>query len=191
VNLRAAIAAAASLALLGCGCGGGAPQRQQAAHRPASSPSASAVIDGIACSYPGSTPVHYHAHLDLFSSGRPRPVSYGIGVVDPVLQQTDSGPYVVSGSCFFRLHSHATDGIIHVEADEPGTYTLGQYFDIWGQRLSATGVGTEEGPVTAYVNGERYEADPRGIPLQRHDVIQLDVGTDVPPQPYVFPASLP
>jgi hypothetical protein len=67
VKLRAAIAVAASLALLGCG--GSAAQRQQAAHRPASSPSASSVIDGITCSYPGSTPVHYHAHLNLFSSG--------------------------------------------------------------------------------------------------------------------------
>jgi hypothetical protein len=32
------------------------------------------------------------------------------------------------------------------------------------------------GPVTAYLNGRRYDDDPRTIPLLAHNTIQIEVG---------------
>jgi hypothetical protein len=44
--------------------------------------------------------------------------------------------------------------------------------------------------VTAYVNGKPFAGDPRTIKLSPHAVIQLNVGTAVPPRPYTFPSGL-
>ena len=68
--------------------------------------------------------------------------------------------------------------------------TLGDFFDIWGQPLSATQVGPAKGAVTIYVDGQRENVDPRTIPLTAHTLIQLDVGGDIPPQPFTFAAGL-
>jgi hypothetical protein len=114
----------------------------------------------------------------------------GIGIPNPQTQDTTSGPFVASGSCFYWLHTHQTDGIIHIESPSQQTYTLGDFFDLWGQKLSSTQVGNDKGAVIAYVNGQRYTGDPRGIPLTAHAVIQLNVGTDVPPKPYTFAGGL-
>ncbi|HSR25902.1 MAG TPA: hypothetical protein VLW53_20285, partial [Candidatus Eisenbacteria bacterium] len=88
------------------------------------------------------------------------------------------------------LHSHTADGVIHVESPVQRTFTLGNWFDVWGQPISTTRVAGYSGLVTAYVNGQRYDGDPRQIPLQEHSVIQLDVGSDVPPKPYTFASGL-
>jgi hypothetical protein len=58
---------------------------------------------------------------------------------------------------------------------------LGQFFAIWGQTLNANAVGGATGPVTAYVNGQQFGADPSSIPLQSREVIQLNVGSGNPP----------
>ena len=50
-------------------------------------------------------------------------------------------------------------------------------FDEWHQPLSASQVAGAKGAVVAYVNGKRWPADPRTIPLDPHAVIQLDVGS--------------
>jgi len=60
----------------------------------------------------------------------------------------------------------------------------------WGRTLSGSQVGAATGHVTAFVNGKRFAGDPRSIKLTPHAVIQLDVGTIVPPQPFTFPAGL-
>ena len=57
-------------------------------------------------------------------------------------------------------------------------------------RLGDGQVATAEGTVVAYVNGERWSGDPREITLLPHQLIQLDVGDETPPQPFTFPAGL-
>lgn len=133
---------------------------------------------------------HYHAHLAVYVNGQPASIPEGIGVRDPQVQQTADGPYVGNGSCFFWLHSHTADGLIHVESPQPRTFTLGDYFDIWGKPLSSRQVGDATGPVSAYVNGQRATGDPRAIAITTHAVIQLDVGQDVTPAPYTFPPGV-
>ncbi len=147
-------------------------------------------IDGVQCQTSEQVVYHIHAHLAIFANGAQRTVPMGIGIPNPQVENTTSGPFVGNGSCFYWLHSHATDGIIHVESPSQRTYTLGNWFDIWGATLSSSKVGSDAGAVTAYVNGQPYAGDPRSIPLTPHAVIQLDVGTVVAPKPYTFASNL-
>jgi hypothetical protein len=56
--------------------------------------------------------------------------------------------------------------------------------------LSTSQVGTAQGPVITYVNGQRSDLDATDIPLLPHERIQLDVGADVPPYQFDFPAGV-
>jgi hypothetical protein len=153
--------------------------------------STSLIIDGIRCQRAEQVLFHIHAHLTVFVNGAPRRVPYGIGIPGAQVTPTSLGPYVAAGSCFYFLHTHAADGIIHIESPVQRTYTLGNFFDVWGQRLSRNEVGPVSGPVTALYNGQVFRGTPRDIPLTRHAQIQLEVGRPlVAPAVIRFPAGL-
>jgi hypothetical protein len=101
------------------------------------------------------------------------------------VQKTSSGPFVSTGTCFYWLHTHAADGIIHIESPVQRTYTLGNFFDIWGQKLGPNRVGPASGHVTAFYDGKLYVGNPRHMPLEAHAQIQLDIG-----RPLVAPVSI-
>jgi hypothetical protein len=148
-------------------------------------------INGISCDTAEKVAFHIHAHLAIFADGQPVTVPYGIGIGQPwQIQQSSEGPFVVGGSCFYWLHTHTQDGVIHIESPVQRAFTLGDFFAIWHQPLSASQVATAQGPVIAYVNGERTAGDPNTIALEAHGLIQLDVVLDVPPQPFTFPPGL-
>lgn len=136
-----------------------------------------APVDQISCDTTEQVVYHIHVHLTVFVDGSQRQIPFGIGIPDPQEESTPQGPFVVSGSCFYWLHTHSGDGIIHVESPTQRTYTLGQFFDIWGQPLSATQVGPAIGTVVAFYNRRHYLSDPRDIPLTPHANVQLDVGS--------------
>ena len=134
-------------------------------------------IDGIECQAQEQVLFHIHGHLTIFVDGVQRRVPLGIGIGPPrELFPTPEGPFVSSGSCFMWLHTHANDGVIHIESPVQRTYTLGQFFDVWHQPPSTTRVGPARGTVHALYNGRVYRGDPRTIPLTAHAQIQLDVG---------------
>lgn len=149
-------------------------------------------VDGIQCQTMEQAIFHIHAHLAIYVGGHQRLVPEGIGIPAPRnVQQTSQGPFVASGSCFYWLHSHTRDGIIHIESPVQRVFTLGNYFDLWKQPLGARRVGPATGPVTAYFNGRRFAGDPRSIPLKAHALIQLDIGTPVvQPVPFIFQQGL-
>jgi len=149
-------------------------------------------VDGISCDTSEQVVYHIHAHLAVYTNGKARIIPEGIGIVPPTqVVETSAGPFVVAGKCFYWLHAHTADGIIHIESPSQRVYTLGNYFDIWNQPLSATQVGPAHGPVTAYVDGQPFTGDPRSISLNAHTLVQLDVGSASPgPQPFTFPAGL-
>lgn len=149
-------------------------------------------LDGITCGPVEMLSYHIHAHLTVFVDGVGRLVPYGIGIAPPRTgTNTPDGYFVTSGSCFTWLHTHAGDGIIHIESPSPKTYTLGDFFDIWHQPLGPDRVGPERGHVTAFFNGQVYEGNPRQIPLLKHAQIQLDVGRPlVAPEKITFPNGL-
>ena len=144
-------------------------------------------VDGIKCELAEKVAFHIHAHLAVFVNGKQKQVPYGIGIGPPLRGQNSAvGPFVTSGSCFAWMHTHAGDGIIHMEAPKQITFNLGQFFDIWGQKLSSTQVGPAHGKVTALVDGKVVKGNPRSIVLKAHELIQLDVGTLVGEQKIGF-----
>jgi hypothetical protein len=149
-------------------------------------------VDGVRCDTSEQVAYHIHSHLAVFVSGQPRSIPAGVGVAPPrQTQNTPSGPFVVSGACFYWLHTHASDGILHVESPLQQDYTLGNFFDIWRQPLNRDQVGPARGAVTVFVDGQQQSVDPRLITLTAHAVIQLDVGTPVVPfQTITFPSGL-
>ena len=142
-------------------------------------------VDGISCDRGEQVAFHIHAHLTVFVNGAARQVPAAIGIPGAQAENTPTGPFIASGSCFYWLHTHAADGIIHIESPVHRTYTLGDFFDIWRQPLGPDQVGPAQGPVTALYNGQVYRGNPRSIPLEKHAQIQLEVG-----KPLVSPASI-
>jgi len=148
-------------------------------------------IDGIPSGPMVGGGYHVHSHLRLFVNGTQRWIPAGIGVTRPlVLDPSSDGPSITAAKGFYWLHTHDESGVIHAEAPAPRAFTLGQFFDIWGQPLSQDRVGPAKGEVTAWVDGQRYEGDPRNIAIGPYTRIQLDVGRDVPYQAYDFPPDL-
>jgi hypothetical protein len=142
-------------------------------------------VDGVGCQTNEQVLFHIHAHLTIFVNGLPRQVPAGIGIPGARAQDTAQGPFISSGNCFYWLHTHAADGIIHTESPIQRTYTLGDFFDEWGQPLGPGQAGPAKGRVTAIYNGRLYRGNPRDIPLTRHAQIQLEVGA-----PLVAPVSI-
>jgi hypothetical protein len=145
-------------------------------------------VDGIEGSSREMLKVHVHAHLALFNKGQQIAIPYGIGIVRPF--QANNG-FVGMGQGIYWLHTHDATGIIHVESPDDRTYTLGQFFDIWGQPLTSRDVAGLLGAVHAFVDGKPYSGNPRSIVLGAHTQITLEVGAPtVAPPTYTFPAGL-
>jgi hypothetical protein len=150
-----------------------------------SAATAGQAVDGIGCNTSEQTVFHIHTHLTIFVNGQQRQVPAGIGIPDAVATQTQAGPFIDSGNCFYWLHTHAADGIIHIESPVARTYTLGEFFDEWGQPLGPDQAGPAHGKVTVLVNGQVFKGNPRDVPLGSHENLQLDVGT-----PLVAPETI-
>jgi hypothetical protein len=142
-------------------------------------------VDGIPCQTNEGVQLHIHSHLAIIVHGELVQIPQAIGVQ----------PIPPNGGCLYWIHTHDNSGVIHVEsgsvqAPNGGPYTLGMFFDIWGQTLSRDQIGPFKGPVTAYVNSQPYEGDLRAIPLRSHQRIVLEVGKPVVPPPvYLLPAG--
>jgi len=148
-------------------------------------------VDGIGCQTSEQTIFHIHSHLTILVNGSPRQVPAGIGIPGAKAQNSPQGPFIGSGNCFYWLHTHASDGIVHIESPVQRTYTLGNFFDEWGQPLGTGQVGPAKGHVTAIYNGHLYQGNPRDIPLNKHAQIQLEVGTPlVAPEHITWPSGL-
>jgi hypothetical protein len=169
----------------------GVPVPTAAALAPAGTAAAGQPVDGIGCQASEQTLFHIHAHLTIFVNGSARQVPAAIGIPGAQAQSTPQGPFVETGTCFYWLHTHAADGIIHIESPMQRTYTLGNFFDEWGQPLGPGRVGPASGHVVALYNGRVSQGNPRDIPLTAHAHIQLEVGTPlVKPGQITFPSGL-
>lgn len=129
--------------------------------------------------------LHTHEHLDLYLNGRHVAVAAEIGI----------GP----GERFFSpIHTHDRTGILHVESPARAAFTLGQFFGVWGVRLSARCIDAHciggGRLLQAFVDGRRVQGDPARIPLRPHEEIVLAFGTqaELPkrvPSSYAFPTG--
>ena len=133
-------------------------------------------VDGVKCAPIEQLLYHIHAHLQVYVDGQPRALPAAIGLIGPVALRTPYGPFYGAQRCYFWLHTHASDGVIHIESPSVRVYTLGNFFDEWRQPLSGMQVAGANGEVTAFLNGKPWTQNPRTIPLLPHASIQLDVG---------------
>ncbi len=155
----------------------GIPLENGPALAPAGTTSQGATVDGIECAPVEQLVYHIHSHLQVYVDGKPRAIPAAIGMVGPVAQQTPYGPFYGAQQCYYWLHTHASDGVIHVESPSVRIYTLGNFFNEWNQPLSRTQVAGDKGKVTAFLNDKPWRQDPTTIPLLPHASIQLDVGS--------------
>ena len=132
-------------------------------------PPTAMAISGIECNRSEQLNYHIHSGIDIFVNGAQQQVPSNIGILS-------------SPSCLYWLHTHTADGIIHVEAPQTREFTLGQFLDVWQQTGNSTAFfdSVSGMPVTAYVDGQRFEGDYRTIPLESLRKIVLAYGT--PPE---------
>ncbi|PMS29410.1 hypothetical protein C0Z16_18880 [Paraburkholderia rhynchosiae] len=125
-----------------------------------------AAVDGLICASGMSELYHVHAHLAIFKDGQWLGLPMNVGILS---------------QCNYEMHTHDQTGIIHIETPTFKTFTLGQFFDIWGQPLTSTNVAGITGPVVAYINdngdSRRYMGDIRDIELTSLRDITLQIGT--------------
>jgi hypothetical protein len=146
---------------------------------PADTAATGQTVNNIQCDASEQVVYHVHTRLTVYVNGVLRPLPAGIGIVSPVAQETADGPFYGASRCYYWLHVHAQDGVIHIESPSVRKYTLGDFFAIWRQPLSSTQVGPVTGKLTVFVNGRRYQTDPASIPLGSHEDVQIDVGNPV------------
>ena len=131
-------------------------------------------IDGIRCDRLEQTAYHIHAHLTIRFDGDAQPVPASIGLRD---------------TCPYWLHTHANAGVIHVEAPAEQAVTLGMFFDVWGVVLADRQVldrALEPGEgLFVFVDGVRFDGDPRAIDLTNLLLIEIQLGpAPVTPLPF-------
>ena len=113
--------------------------------------------------------LHIHQHIDIFVDGKPVTVPKDIGI--------NYDERFIS-----PLHTHDRTGIIHVESDKVQDFTLGQFFDVWGVRLTKDCLGgyCAKGSETLRVfsNGKPVTGDPRRLVLTAHQEIAIVYGPE-------------
>jgi hypothetical protein len=124
-------------------------------------------IAGISCDQMEGSRVHIHQHLLIIDHGKPVTIPADVGRPE-------------ARNCLYWVHTHTPDGIIHVEAPQDRAFTLGEFFDIWGQPLSRTAAASATAPrgsaLRVWVEGTPYTGYPREIILARHADIVIEAG---------------
>lgn len=113
--------------------------------------------------------LHIHQHVDIYVDG------------NTVAMPSDIGDNEAEGF-ISPIHTHDGTGIIHVESRKIQRFTLGQFFDIWGVRLTDRCLGgycnDNEKKLRVFVNGLEINDNFRTIELIEHQEIVIAYGTD-------------
>lgn len=124
----------------------------------------------------GDESYHAHALLSVFVDGEQAPVPANIGI--------DEATRTVS-----PLHTHEPNGVVHMEADDPYPFTLGQVFAVWGVAFADGQLGglrdAGSRSLQVYVNGERV-TQPAAYELKDQDNVVVAYG-----EPGSFPTEPP
>jgi len=126
-------------------------------------------IDNMTCDASQGGAQHLHDYLKIYVNGQQMTVPPGVGV---------------PAGCLYPLHVHNGEpNVIHAEtADAKRVFTLGEFFDVWGQPLSSSRVGSYTATAQHKLVYEVFDAtgklstitgDPRQIALANHDTIVI------------------
>jgi hypothetical protein len=131
----------------------------------------------------GDVSFHIHAVLFVYVNGKRITVPATLGI-DP------------QGRFISPIHTHDTSGIVHMEADRPYPFTLGQFINVWGVYFTKNQLGAYKAGngnvLQLWVNG-RQVANPPSYVMKAHDVMILGYGKpgSFPhKQSFKFPAGL-
>jgi hypothetical protein len=136
-----------------------------------------ATIDGIGCIT--SAQSDSHTLISIYKDGVRLALPAQIGL----------------NGCEYETHTHDRSGVVYIEPNVLRTFTLGQFFSVWGQPISRTAVAGLSGPVSFYVIENetltRFDGDPAGIAFAPHKEIVIITGTTPSVLPkYRWPADL-
>jgi hypothetical protein len=116
---------------------------------------------------PEGTTMHEHANLQIFIHGKQQPVPPNIGI-------SDSG-------AIQSLHTHSDPGVVHVESSESREFTLGEFFGVWGVRLTPSCLGAYcndgDNRLQVFVDGEEVTNSLQDVQLDDQNVIVVTYGT--------------
>jgi hypothetical protein len=104
--------------------------------------------------------IHWHVTLKIFVGGMEQRIPANIGVTP---------------GCMRPLHTHDDSGVIHIEWRSAHHFTLGEFFDVWGEPFGSDGLLGRKGPVTMSVDGSSSTAF-RSQPLTDGTRIMLSIG---------------
>jgi hypothetical protein len=135
--------------------------------RPSGAQFTPAPIHGISCDAQEGQRIHIHQHLLILDHGQPVSIPAAIGQLP-------------ESRCLYWVHTHTPDGIIHIEAPADRTFTLGDFFAVWGQPLTKTSAASARaGKATTlrvWVDDKPYKGDPAKIALKSHTTIVIEAG---------------
>ncbi len=134
-------------------------------------PATGQTVDGLQCLSAQGGALHIHQYLDLYVNGQQVTANPGIGLVN-------------SANCLYPLHVHDNEpNVIHNETDQQNvSFTLGQFFDIWGVKLSSSQIGNYKVDSSHKLtiklidksgNVTTYTGNPYDIPLGDQETIYL------------------
>ncbi len=146
-------------------------------------------INGVSCDA-GQDAYHIHTHLTIYINGVRVTIPQNIGIAS-------------DGSCFYWMHTHTNDGIIHTEAPQKlHNLALDDFLTIWHDGFANLNFPPELTQSTGwkiYINGQPFAnivTSPliTEVPLASHDIVTLEYGTPDPKpddaSTYQFPANL-
>ena len=130
-------------------------------------------IKALGLPAPGTEKYHVHAQLAVYVDGQNLPVPKNIGLASGAIS---------------ALHTHETDGVIHLEADAPFQASLSDFFGIWGVKFSDSQLGGYKNDgsksVQVFVNGQPV-SDPANYVIKSKDKIVVGYGA-----PDSFPKTI-
>jgi hypothetical protein len=134
-------------------------------------------IDNVNCA--SSESYHIHSLVSLYKDGVRLGLPAEIGLK----------------GCTYELHTHDHTGVVHNETDLKKTFTLGQFFAVWGKELTRTSVAGLIGTVRYYIieNGNLtpFDGDPTTIQIARHREVLILIGKSPGTVPrYEWPSGL-
>ena len=133
-------------------------------------------VSGISCAAANLTATQF-THLSIVRNGEQIAIPGRAGIV------RDAGGNLV---CVYNIHTHTGDdsGRVHTDGAVPATYSLGQFFAIWGMPLTTNDVAGLGVPLTAvYVVDNntvtQFTGDPTTIEMTSHRHIVLQLGSAI------------